>query len=216
MRIRATVVLWVALLTVGAEVFAAEPRISFEEQAVVVEGLAAEAEAVLLGVGRGVAGFVPYQMSVAEVVAADDAGAARLELGEPLPTISVWVAVALADGGYALAAPEGSEVRQVALPKRAIPASLARLEDTRRSLQVLWVRPAGDPPSAGAGGWTARVVDGSGLDGDSAEDRRLSVVLDLLEPLGTSPPPRAPVISGDVLVGIDLDTLEVYAVRLGA
>jgi len=209
----------VGLVGLGAQVpaFGAPgPQVAFEDSSVVVDGLAPGAEAVLLGVGRGISGFLPYQVSFAELVTADAAGAVRLELERPMPEVSVWVAVALADGAYTLAAPEGSELRQVALPARAIPASLARLEDARRSLQVLWVRPVGSPPAEVSGGWTARVDDGSALDGDGGENRRLAVVLDLLAPIGASPAPPAKVAAGDVLVGVDVETLEVYAVRLGA
>jgi hypothetical protein len=199
-----------------ADETAAPPTISFEEQAVVVEGLAAGADTILFGAGRGVAGFLPYQTRFSERRTADAEGTARFELAQPLPTSSVWVVVDLAAGGATLAAPEGSELREVHFPGRGLPASLERLEDARSGLEVLWVRPLGTAPepAEGAGAWGGRVRDGSGRDGDDREDRRLSVRLDLLDAIGASPPAPARLTAGDVLVGIDTETLEIYTFRL--
>lgn len=188
--------------------------LELEEDVIVIEGLTPETEAVLFGVGRGVAGFIPYELRVAERLAADASGTTRFELSQELPASSVWVVVALADGELTLASSPGDELREVAFPGRGLPASLRRLEDVRASLAVLWVRPMLEAGSDAQGGaWTGRVRDGSGLDGDGREDRRVSVLLDLLEPLDSSPAPEQ-LAPGDVLVGIDTETLEIYTYRL--
>lgn len=191
------------------------PEVSFEEEAVLVTGLAPAAEVAIFGVGRGVAGFMPYQLGVAERRTADAAGAVRLPLAMELPTNSVWVVVELETGGAIVVAPPGSEVLAVPFPGRGIPASLRRLEDERSGLEVLWVRPGIAATTAESGGaWTGRVRDGSDGDGDGREDRRLSVRLDLLAPLGSSPPAPEQLAPGDFLVGVDTVTLEIYTFRL--
>ena len=55
---------------------------------------------------------------------------------------------------------------------------------------------------------------GGERDADGGENRSLQVALDHLTPLGTSPAPPETLASGDVLVGIDPETLETYAARL--
>lgn len=206
---RVFVVLSVALS--GSAV--AEPVIHFAGEQVTVGGLLPGSEAVLLGVGRGVAGFVPFQVSFAEVLSADAEGVAVYTVEEPAPAASVWVAVAASDGSFSLAAPEGSELREITFPANGLPATLRHLNDDRSELQVLWVRPTGEA-AVDAGAWTARIVDGSELDGDSVQDRRLGVALDRLAPVGISPPPPSALTAGDVLVGVDPESLEIYAVRL--
>lgn len=195
---------------------AGPPVVAFEEQAVVVDGLSPGGELVIFGFGRGVEGFVPFQIGFAERLTADAAGQVRFELPRELPTNSVWVAVDLAAGEARLAAPEDEEVREIEFPGRGLPASLRRLEDARASLEVLWVRPAGESADSATatGAWSGRVRDGSGLDGDEREDRRLSVRLDLLQPVGASPSTPEGLAPGDVLVGIDTATLEIYTFRL--
>jgi len=199
------------LLFLLPTVAAAAPTIRFDDEAVVVEGATAGGSVAVLGVGRETAGFLSHQLSVWETVTADATGVARLELGRPIPEVSTWAAVDLGDGEIALAAPAGTPLREVSFPQRGLPADLRSLDDARSSLAVLWVRPASQGE---AGAWGGAVSDGSDRDGDGAENRGLRVLLDSLEPLGASPEPSRSVAPGDVLVGIDTTTLDVYAVRL--
>lgn len=200
------------LLLVPTAAASAEMLLRFEETAVVAEGLTAGAEVAVLGVGRERAGFLPQRISVWEVVAADGTGTARLELGRPIPTESSWAFIELGQGEAVLAAPPDTALRQVAFPGRGIPASLRTLDDARRELTVLWVRPATDGT---AGAWGGAVHDGSELDGDGGQDRAVRVLLDRLEPLGASTVPPETLAEGDVLVGVDPDSLEIYAVHVG-
>ena len=208
MRVRLHLVLLLVLVPVWSH---AVPALEFEEDAVVAGGVTPGAPVAWIGVARDRDGFMPHRLSVWQVVDADATGVARLELGQPVPATATFVAVDLAAGEMAVAAPAGTLLREVAFPHQAIPASLRRLDDARSNLAVLWARPATD----GSGGaWGGAVSDGGGRDGDAVEDHRVQVLLDLLEPLGTSPAPPETLAAGDVLVGIDLDTLDIYAVRL--
>jgi hypothetical protein len=207
----------IVLAALAGSADAEPPVLSFEERAVAVAGLSPDGDAVLVGVGHGVSGSMPYRESLAERVTADAAGAARLDLPRPLPMASVWVVVDLVSGEVALAAPAGNELREIPFPGRGLPASLRRLDDARPDLHVLWVRTQGGAEGAGggeaAGAWTGRVHDGSARDGDERQDRRVSARLELLEPIGASPPTPEELAAGDLLVGIDTETLEVYTFR---
>jgi hypothetical protein len=208
------------LLAAAAAVLAAAPasaapRIAFEERAVVVDGLAADGRVALSGAATGRDGWVPFLYRHDEVLTADATGAVRFELDRPLPADSVWFAVDLADGALTVAAPEGTALREIAVPARALRAELDGLDDERRYLYVLVVRPASAaaaPEEAGA--WTMSVGDGAESDGDGRQDGRLRALLAGLEPLGAGPPPPERLAPGLVLVAVDATTLDFYAATL--
>ena len=201
----------VSLCLVAAPVLChAVPVITFEEESLVATGTTPGAAVAWIGVGRSHTAFTPQRLTLWQVVEADAAGMARLELGRPVPVESTFVAVDLVTGEMALAAPPGTPLREVGLPHQAVPASLRTLKDNRSGLAVLWARPAADGTGSA---WGGAVSDGSDLDGDGREDRGVEVLLDRLQPLGASAAPPESLAEGDVLVGVDLETLETYAVR---
>jgi hypothetical protein len=201
------VLLWLVAAPVLSH---AAPVITFEEEALVVSGVSSDAAVAWIGVGRSQSAFTPQRLTLWQVVDADATGTARLELGRPVPAESAFVAVDLVAGEMAVAAPPDTPLREVDLPHQAVPASLRTLEDRRSGLAVLWARPAADGTGAA---WGGAVSDGSDLDGDGREDRGVEVLLDRLQPLGAGPSPPETLTDGDVLVGVDLETLETYAVR---
>jgi hypothetical protein len=212
MRYRSHLVLSLVLpwLFITPALCDAAPVITFEEEALVVAGASPNAAVAWIGVGRSHAGFTPQRLTLWQVVDADATGTARLELGRPVPAESAFVAVDLTAGEMVVAAPPGTPLREVDLPHQAVPAGLRTLEDRRSGLAVLWARPAADGTGTA---WGGAVSDGSDLDGDGREDRGVEVQLDRLQPLGASPAPPETLAEGDVLVGVDLETLETYAVR---
>jgi hypothetical protein len=211
----ASSLLLAAVIVLMAAPASAAPRIAFEERAVVVDGLAADGRMALSGAATGRDGYVRYLFRHDEVLTADATGVVRLELDRPVPEDSVWFAVDFADGALAVAAPEGTALREIAVPARALRAELDGLDDERRFLYVLVVRPASaaaTPEEAGA--WTMSIGDGAESDGDGRQDGRLRALLAGLEPLGTGPAPPERLAPGLVLVAIDAMTLDFYAATL--
>lgn len=209
---RVAVVILVFMLSWPA-VSGATPTILFEESALLIEGASPGGAVAVMGLGRDRAGFLPHQLAVWEVVTTDAAGVGRVELGSPVPAESSWAVVDLAAGQVVLSAPEGTALREREFPGRGLHAALRTFDDARGSLVVLWARPdAGGTVNA----WGGAVVDGSDLDGDGRQDRAVRVLLDRLESLGGSAAPPPVIEPGDVLVGIDTDSLEIYALRLGS
>jgi hypothetical protein len=100
-----------------------------------------------------------------EQIATDSGGTGsiQLDLGKPVPAQSVWFAVDLASGAFAVGAPADYPLRPFDLPAHAIPAALNRLELARRLLVLVLVRP-------GVGAWTLRVGDGGPGDADGVAD----------------------------------------------
>lgn len=213
-RISASVVIALTFTAVLATSAGAEPAIAFEESAVVVDGLAVGGRVALSGAAIGRDGYVRFLFRQDEVLTADAVGSVRLELDRPLPAESVWFAIDLDGGELTVAAPDGAELREIAMPGRALRPELDGLDDDRRFLYVLLVRPAAAAPGE-AGAWTTTVGDGSESDGDGREDGRLSALLSGLAPLGDSPPAPERLAPGLVFVAVDPMTLEFYAATLG-
>jgi hypothetical protein len=191
------------------------PAITFEETAVLVSGATPEGDVVVFGLGRDRERAIPRTLRMEQRLAADLDGALRWELPEPVMARSVWAAVDLATGEYVLAAPEGHELDRVELPAQGLGANARFLEHEGRFLDLLLVRPASGPGGEEAVGfWGVAMGDGAGLDRDGEANSRLTLdVIDLLA-LGDSPPAPERLSPKDVLVGVDPQTLRVYAVRL--
>jgi hypothetical protein len=128
-------------------------------------------------------------------------------ISEPAVPIA---AVDLASGELTLAVPEGGELHEIDFPQGGIGPTGRWLDADRRFLDVLLVRPG----SAG-GVWGAGFGDGAAGDGDGLRNRHLRAALDHLQPIveGAAGPPDR-LATGDVVVVVDQDTLDVYAARL--
>ncbi len=192
-----------------------EPALAFEESAVLVSGATPEGEVVVFGLGRDRQRAIPRTLRIENRLEADAEGAVRWEIGEPLMVHSVWAVVDLATGEYALGAPEGHELERIELPAQGLGANARFLAHEGRFLDLLLVRPASGPDGeAGVGFWGIALGDGGGLDADGAADSRISLDVTRLLALGDSGPAPERLRSKDVLVGVDPQTLVVYAKRL--
>lgn len=183
-----------------------DPKLAFEESAVVASGLTANEKVVWFGVeyriDTGFSRDVVRRFDVAEI-GAD--GTARLALKEPPSPQSFWVAIDLKSGAYALAAPGGYRIRRPLRPSQlAAGAGTAsdRIVDDRRYLIGLVVRP-------GEGAWSFAGGDGGDQDADGLSDGRVQLALDRLTPLRGSPPPPSKVRGSDLWFIVDPLKMEI-------
>ena len=199
---------------------AASPAIVLGEQSVVAEGLTPAGRAVVFSIGKPPGHLMPVTVRFEEIVEADAAGVAEIELPGPVASRSVWAAVDLQSGEMALAAPDGFSLRQVDFPARGIGQSRRFLRDERRFLEVLLVRPAagvpaGGDPAAEVGAWGRTYGDGGEGDGDGMGNGVIEAPIERLRPIGDSPlGPPVELRPGDVVVAVDPTTLEIYAAKL--
>ncbi|HEX4965587.1 MAG TPA: hypothetical protein VF173_32555 [Thermoanaerobaculia bacterium] len=191
----------------------AQPAITFEESAVVASGLSPGKTMVFFGVERRVDAEYSndlYQRYQAATVAAD--GTARFTLEQPVALRSIWTAVDLETGNFALASPKGYRLaRLAAAPSRLVAGSSSgpdEIVDNRGSLMGLVVRP-------GVGAWTLAGADGGPGDADGASDGRLTLALDKLEPLPGSPASPAKVGASDLWFVVDPQRMEVSVQKGG-
>jgi hypothetical protein len=205
----------VALLTLPITAQAAAPAVDFRESEVVVRELTPGGRAIFWWLAQGISGFTPWTSRLTEVVLDEDGdGVVSVPFDGGVPEDSLWAVVDLTSGEYTLASPAVGPLREVD-PPRGLVASLpgrGEIEDERRRLEVLVVRPGTDGE---AGAWTGGADDGGAGDGDGRRDGRTQARLERLEPLEEEgpPPPRA-LRAGDLVVAGDARDLVFWARRL--
>ena len=211
---RARVKRW-SLVSIGLLVSAASwaqtprqsPAITFEDGAAVASGLTPGKSVVWFGVELRV--DAEYTTSRTEryhvgTVAPD--GTARFTLDKPVALRSIWTAVDLDSGAFALAVPQGYRLVQLKNPPCRLGQGAASqsdaILDTRPYLVGLVVRP-------GAGAWSFAGGDGGQRDEDGANDGHLRFALDKLDPLQDSPAAPGKVSPSDLWFVIDPQRMEI-------
>lgn len=190
-----------------------ELAVTFEEAAVLAAGLTPGGDAVFWSVAREPLGYHQRVVESQGLEVVDALGEARFEPEEGAVLLkSVWAVVDVATGGFAVAGPPGFRLRQAPFPGRGFeagaPGLVNRLRHELESIHVLIVRP-------GVTAWRLEAWDTSPRDRDGADDDRVLMSLEDLEPLeasGPGPPDRF--ARDDVIVVIDPRTLRFYATRL--
>jgi hypothetical protein len=161
-------------------------------------------------------GVASYELPATPAAGSEDDPGAEVA-PSPVPPRSVWAVVDLTTGDYALAAPQGSDLRQVDAPSRGLGAAARFLDQDGRYLDVLLIRPESGPDGVEAAGlWGLRVGDGGEQDADGVADSRISLAFAELWPLADSPPAPEALAPKDVLLGVDPENLQIYAVQLAA
>ena len=160
----------------------AAPQLAFAGHGLVGSGFSPGGQVIWFGLTQEV---VAYEVTYArhqEAGPVDGKGQASFDLGKAVPRRSLWVAVDLASGAYAIATPPGFELTQTELPATALTyrgSSLAdQISDEADGSLILLVRP-------GQGAWGAAVGRGGLLDESLPTETAVRVSLDRLEPIVT-------------------------------
>jgi hypothetical protein len=203
----------VMVLGLAALPASAQPAIGFEESAVVAKGVTPGGSVVLFGIARERPGRITQVVRRDTVLPdADGDGAVRLDLGRPVATQSIWAAVDLGTGAFAVATPDGMPRREVALPgesfRRGPRGAVEALQGAREFLEILIVRP-------GEGAWSLSVGDGGDSDADLQPDGSIQAALASMRPLQAAKAALDELLPGDVVVLIDPRQLEFYAATFG-
>lgn len=196
------------LLPLGA--MALPPRISFEPDAVVADGITPKGRVVWFSIARVVeqrsAAIVPR----IELVTEDDGdGKVRYDLPDGVPVRSIWFAVDLATGEAGVAAPEEFGLEEGQISARAVSASFGRFELDRGFVYLVLVRP-------GVGAWRLRAGDGGAYDEDGEPDGTLRAPFAGLEGIGDDPlPPPLSLAPRDLLLVIDPNRMDFLRYQVG-
>ena len=187
--------------------------LTFEQRAVVCSGFTQGGEVVLFAVLRepqpaGESNIVQTRLVARDT---DGDGTVRFDLGRDVPYLSVWSAVDVRSGAFAVGTKEPFPLRRVAWPSNAVGAdtdgSLRKLEISGRgAVDVLWLRPE-------TGAWSMTLYDGGPSDEERRNDGRIRAALDNLRTITGDDPPRH-LKKDDILVIIDQRKLEIFAARI--
>ena len=203
----------ILVLALAASPLAAQPKIEFEKDAVVARGVTPGGSVVWFGVIRDRPGWTNRVVRRDALVADSDGdGAVRLDLGLAVAPQSIWTAVDLASGAFAVATPEGMPRREVELPADALRSSargvVEAIEDARQFLEILVVRP-------GEGSWTLSAGDGGASDGDLQPDGTIQATLAAMRPAAATKTAPGQLLPGDVVVVVDPRLMEFYVTTFG-
>ncbi len=183
------------------------PTITLGKKGLIAQGITPGGRAIWWSVAHEHPdSFVTIVHRLEEQTDTDLDGMVVFEREEPIPEISLWIAVDVATGAYATYAPEDFGVTELDLPAEAVveaggrsPADEFR-EVARPLVEVLLVRP-------GTGAWIQRAGDGGDTDQDEIEGEILFPIGGMT-PAGTSPNAPSRYVAGDLLLSIDIDQLE--------
>ena len=210
-RLFCPLLLLLVVLAVPAAADDATPTVRFDSRSVALAGLTPSGSVAWYSVSREPQGYSTLTASRSGVETADALGEATIELEGDVATASVWVVVDLEQGGFAVAAPQGTSFREIGFEGRSVVADpqgkLNRLVHTRPYVELFLARP-------GVGAWAMAAGEGAEGDDDGEQDGSLHTTLADMEPLAASPPPPDELEAGDVLVMVDPRTLEYYVVEL--
>ena len=190
------------------------PAIIIDASGLTIIGLKPASSVAIFGSTRRSFEYYERQEMRGDILADDDKdGQLRFDVDGGLPWKSVWVVVDLSTGLYAIAAPEGFPLEEVEFPGRGIGSALNALESEGDFVNLLWVRPSA---TTGAAAWMLAVGDGGASDDDKkGGNHKIKADVSKFEPVGQSPvTPPDKFAAGDVLVGIDANTLTIFASKL--
>ena len=207
----------VLLLSLATSFSAAQPTLTLEPAAVLLDGATPGGQVAWLSVSRRPMETHQRVEILRQLTPVDAAGRAVLEPAEPVTLKSLWVAVDLETGEWVTAAAEVSVLREEALRPKAFvgdgSGARTRLLQERRQLEVLVVLPRSEAGPAAA--WAGRVEDGGALDAGTAWDGQVALRIEALPPLPDGGEAAAAFEAGDVVVVIDPERMTVRSTRLG-
>jgi hypothetical protein len=184
------------------------PAIEIGEASVALSGATPGARVYLASVSLGSGSYQISVASEAAVVTADATGAAVYSTPRPVETRGVWIAVDGTTGGYTVAAPRGTLLREIDFPGNGFAQTgngawrrFALVE--RYSVEAIVIRPS-------VGMWSGSLRDGGNRDEDKTIDGAIEADIASLTPVGDAPAAPERIMPGDLLVLIDRVTLEYH------
>jgi len=193
-----------------------DPAITFEASAVVVSGVTPGQAVAWFSVAREATEGGSLIVRREQVTATSSVdGVARFELTQPVPPRSIWAAVDLTTGKFALGTPEDFPLVQNVFKGDTIQADSTGkydqflFQDSGTMMEYFVARP-------GVGAWASTVWDGAIEDTDGLADGKAVAGLAGMEAAGASPAPPDGLVDGDVVIVIDPNEMQVSVTQAAA
>ncbi|MGV8040650.1 MAG: hypothetical protein AB2L07_11400 [Thermoanaerobaculaceae bacterium] len=204
--------IFLALLVLLPAAALGQPGIAFEEGAVRVSGLSPGTSVVVFAASLERPDVYVRVVRRQHLLSDDDRdGEVRLDLLGEVPPHSVWAAVDVSTGSAATAVPQDAPLRRRETPKGAVQHAHGGVTDSlslpEPLLELLLVRP-------GVGAWRGGFAEGTPTDGDGTGDGWLRMQVSQLAPWGHSASAPIQLVTGDVLVAVNPETLAVYTLTV--
>jgi hypothetical protein len=165
---------------IQAQTVAAGPALTFSSQTVQVQGMTPGATVVWFGMGLDIVEYSEMRSERQETAVADAQGGATLIFQAAVPPQSVWVAVDLTTGAFALGSPPAFTAGSFNVAAGSIVngtgSASDQLTDPAGCVHVLLVRP-------GQGAWAATIGRGGVNDQSSPMDASLRFSIESLGPI---------------------------------
>ena len=192
--------------------FSADPpalRATVTSTGVEVINATPKGEVVLMTASVDSDGGLLRQVTGAKRFTDDDGdGIVRYAASRPIPLRSIWVAVDLDSGRYAIAGPEGYPLAVLPFPSALLQhdaeGAIGVFGNEMVSAELFVIRPK-------AGAWRLRAAEGGGGDADKEKNGKLDLAAGDAVPVGGSGPAPKHLRKGDIVVVIDPTQMEVFA-----
>jgi hypothetical protein len=193
-----------------SQITSAGPSLVVAADAVTAAGMTPGGDIVWLAMLRKVVEYEAVYLRRQGVMQADAQGVAQLPVAEAVPPQSLWIAIDLKTGAYAMASPAGFSPLLFDLVPEALnvrgDALADQLVDVADHAEILLVRP-------GKGAWGKGVGRGGADDDSSPNDAAYKLSLDKLEPLrGADGPSTGKLNARDLLFVLHPEAMAVAVV----
>lgn len=178
-------------------------------QSIEVSGATANGDVLVFGSSITRESFTPNFAHLSGVMTASASGGVTFTPPRAIATASIWVAVDLETGAWALATPSGSPALAIPIPanllKRGGNAKVEQLQLPFEFSDAALVRP-------GKGAWKVVAVDNGRKDTDGRANGSVSVALESFAELQQDKKPPHELTKNDILIVIEPRTLEYFIV----
>jgi hypothetical protein len=189
------------------------PEVSFEPSAVVATGSTPGSTLFFVSLSLAPGDYVITVEKPAGQVTADADGLARLTLGQPVRTRSLWLVLDGVSGGYTVACPPGMLLSEMTLPETGMlsgpSVAPTGVSIDRAAVDVFVVR-------AASGIWAAYLRDGATIDADHLMDGAVATGVSALAPSAPGASLLSALEPGDVVFAVDRNSLQYAVTKVGA
>lgn len=210
---RSVSLLVLCLFSIAAAAQQNLPSVELTASGIVIRGVTAKSDVFVFAIAREQNGYYTNVVPRQNTLRDDDGdGAVQWDIGRDLPGRSMWFAVDMTTGHYAVAVPAGYDATRIALTgehlKKSLGDEIGQLAFPGTLVDFLVIRP-------GTGAWRS-LAGLRGPEDEGSEEDRITVSTLHLEPQGNHHQPAPQKLKkGDVVLIVNSDRAQYGIARVG-